>query len=401
MFRILPMEEAAPRAKANLLRGVLTGDIDPVSLATDRAKEVADLCFNCHQCRLECPASVDIPKITAELKGQYVATNGLPLSDLLFCRLDTIASALSQFPLLINWIMRNRATRWLLERTFGLTSARKLPRMTSRTFLRYAARRKLNRPIRHSGPKVVYFVDYFANHHDPAVGRALVEVLMHNRIGVYVPPKQVASGMARITAGDLKGARKLAKKNVRLLADAVRQGYKIVTTEPAAALCLRHEYLNLLDSDDARLVAENSFEACRYLWDLHSRNALQLDFSPISADVAYHQPCHVRAIDSGQPGPLLMKLIPGLNVHTIDAGCSGMAGTWGLQKKNYRNSLRIGWPMITAMREASVHLAATECSACQLQIEHGVKSPVQHPLKLLAYAYGRMPDVGRLLLNES
>jgi FAD/FMN-containing dehydrogenase/Fe-S oxidoreductase len=401
VFRIAPSEEAAPRAKANLLRSVLTGDLDPTALTSERAKEVTDLCFNCHQCRLECPASVDIPKIVTEMKGQYVATNGLSLSDLLFCRLDLIAPFLSRFSLPVNWMLQNRPMRWALERAFGLAAARKLPRVTSRTFLRYAARRKLTRPIRHSGPKVIYFVDYFANHHDPSVGRALVEVLLHNQIGIYVPPKQVPSGMARITAGDLKGARKLARKNVRMLAEAVRQGYQIVATEPAAALCLRREYVNLLDSDDARLVAEHSFEACRYLWDLHGRNALQLDFSAVAAEVAYHQPCHVRAIDAGAPGPELLKLIPGMRIHSVDAGCTGMAGTWGLQKKNYRNSLRIGWPMITAMRSSPVQMAATECSACKLQIEHGVNSAVQHPLKLLAYAYGRMPEVGRLLLNES
>ncbi len=49
-------------------------------------------------------------------------------------------------------------------------------------------------------------------------------------------------------------------------------------------------------------------------------------------------------MDDGEPGPKLMSLIPGLNVHNVNRGCSGMAGTWGLHQKNYRNSLRIGWP---------------------------------------------------------
>ena len=93
-----------------------------------------------------------------------------------------------------------------------------------------------------------------------------------------------------------------------------------------------------------------------------------------------------------------MGLIPGLTVKPIDAGCSGMAGLWGLKKKNYRNSLRIGWPVISALRATQVQLVASECTACRMQIEHGVDSAVMHPLKLLAYAYGRMPDVGDVLL---
>src|SRR6056297_1975637 len=398
VFRALPKEEASPRAKANLLRGVLTGELDPKTLASERSKEIADLCFNCHQCRLECPASVDIPKLVNEIKGQHVATNGLRLSDMLLCRLDSWAPVFSRLPWLSNNLMTNKLSRWFLERLFGLSAARRLPAFESRTFMRYAARRKLTRPIRQSGPKVVYFTDYFANYHDTSIGRALIEVLLQNRIGVYVPPKQVYSGMSHIAAGDLKSARKLALINIRLLADAVRQGYTVITTEPSAALCLKREYLNLVDDEDARLVADNTYEACRFLWDMHRRNELTLDFRPVSASVAYHQPCHVRAIDDGQPGPLLMGLIPGLTVKPINAGCSGMAGTWGLHRKNYRNSLRIGWPVISAMRAAQVQLAASECTACRMQIEHGVDSAVVHPVKLLAYAYGRMPDVGNLLL---
>ena len=76
IFRFAPREEASPRAKANLLRAIFTGRLDAAELSQDRLKAVADLCVHCHQCRLECPAGVDIPKLMAETKAQYVATNG-------------------------------------------------------------------------------------------------------------------------------------------------------------------------------------------------------------------------------------------------------------------------------------------------------------------------------------
>ena len=88
----------------------------------------------------------------------------------------------------------------------------------------------------------------------------LVEIMQHHGIAVYVPAGQLQSGMARITLGDVERARKLAARNVALLADAVRQGYEIVCTEPSAALCLTQEYPSLLDDDDARLVAEHTTE---------------------------------------------------------------------------------------------------------------------------------------------
>ncbi len=397
VFRASPREEATPRAKANILRGVLSGQIPVMDLADDRAKAIADLCFNCHQCRVDCPASVDIPKIVGELKAQYVATNGLPMSDLLLGRIDSVAAVASHVPWIANPLIRNPLARWIAERLFGLSAARELPPVVRETFLRYANRRRWTKSTPHGGLKVAYFVDHYANYHDPDIGRALAEVLQQNQIGLFVPPNQYASGMARVSAGDLKGARRLARKNVRLLADAVRQGYTIVATEPAAVLCLKHEYPNLLDDEEAHVVANHAEEACEFLWRLHGEDRLSVEFNPIPQGIAYHQPCHLRVNDPDRVTTMLLDLIPQLDVESIEAGCSGMAGTWGLQRKNYRNSLRIGWPLISAMRHSESPMATTQCSACKMQIEHGSGRQTLHPIKLLAYAYGRMPKLEKEL----
>ena len=393
VFRAGQREEASPRAKANLLRGVLSGQLSVDELNGEQAKAVTDLCFNCHQCRVECPATVDIPKIVGELKAQYVATNGLPLSDWLLGNVDTVAAVASRVPWIANFLIRNGFSRWTIEQLFGVTQARELPTIVGNTFIRQAAKRRWTKLNPQGGLKVAYFVDHYANYHDPDIGKALAEILQQNGIGICVPPNQYTSGMPRIASGDLKGARKIARRNVRLLAEAVRQGYTVLGTEPAAVLCLRHEYPNLLDDEDAHLVAKNAHEACEFLWDLHQNERLNLDFSPINGRMAYHQPCHLRVLDPEKSGPQLLELIPGLTIDRVDQGCTGMAGTWGLHRKNYRNSLRIGWPMISAMRKSTVSTATTECSACKMQIEHGTGYRTLHPLKLLAYAYGRFPKL--------
>src|SRR4029453_6647358 len=81
IFRFAPSEEASPRAKANLMRAMISGQLDPALLAKDELKAIADLCVNCHQCRLECPAGVNIPKLMVEAKAQYVAASGLGTPD--------------------------------------------------------------------------------------------------------------------------------------------------------------------------------------------------------------------------------------------------------------------------------------------------------------------------------
>src|SRR6185436_8380269 len=105
------------------------GPLDPALLETDELKGIADLCVNCHQCRLECPAAVDIPKLMIEAKAQYVAANGLTTSDWIVTRLDVIARWSSRLAPLSNWLLHSRWSRWLLEKMFGIAQGRKLPRI--------------------------------------------------------------------------------------------------------------------------------------------------------------------------------------------------------------------------------------------------------------------------------
>ena len=84
----------------------------------------------------------------------------------------------------------------------------------------------------------------------------------------------------------------------------------------------------------------------------------------------------------------MLRLIPGLALQVADRGCSGMAGTFGLARENYRTSLRVGLGLMSALRAAGVEAGATDCSACRIQMEQGTTKPTVHPVKLLAKAYG-------------
>ena len=242
IFRFAPAEEASPRAKANLMRAVLSGQLDPQSLASERVQDRGRLVRQ-------------LPDVPARMSGRcrYSQADDRgqgPLRSLertAHRRLDpdaagtvgAIGGLLSPFA---NWIIRNRQARWLVEKAFGIAQGRKLPRFASRSFLRRAARRRLTQPTRRSGRKVLYFVDTYANYHDPQLAEALVAVLEHNGVPVYVHPDQRASRHGYgIAWGDRRRPHHRHRKRA-ILAEAVRQGYTIVTAEPSAALCLTHEY---------------------------------------------------------------------------------------------------------------------------------------------------------------
>ena len=124
---------------------------------------------------------------------------------------------------------------------------------------------------------------------------------------------------------------------------------------------------------------------------------LRTDFRPLDLTVGYHTPCHLKALGAGTPLADLLRLIPRLEVHRIEKGCSGMAGAWGLTCYNFRESIRIGWGLISRMRVGDLAAGVTECSSCRLQMEQGTSTPTLHPIKLLALAYGLMPEIDRRL----
>jgi len=397
IFRAVHTEAATPRAKANLLRFLLEDATDPQLWTSDAVREVADLCINCKMCAQECPAHVNVPKLMLEAKAANAAEHGLRRGDWVMARTEAFARLGNAFATPINAALGGRTARWLLEKLFGVSRQRRLPTFARYSFLSQAARRGWTRKPRSGRPRVVYFVDIFANYNDPQIAEATVAVLHHNGVEVYVPPGQRGCGMAPLACGDVETAREIAARNLRLLADLAREGFQIVCSEPTAAVMLKTDYPHLVDDPDVGLVAEQTVELTAYLGDLRSQGRLRTDFQALPISVGHHVPCHVKALGRPPSGPELLALIPGLRVHTIDVSCSGMAGTFGLKAENYDVSLAAGRPMLEELCRPRVLFGSTECSTCRMQMEEGSGKVTLHPAQYLALAYGLLPDMARRL----
>jgi FAD/FMN-containing dehydrogenase/Fe-S oxidoreductase len=395
IFRATHTEAATPRAKANLVRSLLAED--PRQLSADAVRAVADLCVNCKMCAPECPAHVNVPRLMLEAKAANVAEHGMSRADWVLSRTEGFARLGSAFALVGNAALASRSVRWLLERLFGVSRQRRLPAFAGRPFLRRARRRGWTRRPRPGRPRVAYFVDVFANYNDPLIGEAVVAVLHHNGIEVYVPPGQRGCGMAALAVGDVEAARDAVQHNLRVFADLAREGYTVVCSEPTAAVMLRHDAPALVDDPDVELVAERTVELTAFLGQLHERGRLRTDFGRLELSVGHHVPCHLKALGRPPAGPGLLALIPGLSVRTIDVSCSGMAGTFGLKAENYAVSLEAGRPMLAEVGRPGLLFGSTECSTCRLQMEDGAGKRTLHPAQYLALAYGLLPELARRL----
>ncbi len=394
LFRVRREEAATPRAKANLLRSLLDGGFPPHRLTADDVRQVADLCINCKMCALECPAHVQIPKLMLEAKALHTAEHGLGRSDWVLARTEGFAAIGSAFALIVNAALQSRTMRILLQKFLGLARNRRLPTFAPRSFMSRAVRQGWTRPLyRGRRLRVAYFVDVYANYNDPQIAEATVAVLQHQGLEVYVPRGQVGCGMAPLAYGDVDTARRMATRNVRVLADLARTGYTIVCSEPTAALMLKHDYLDLVDDPDVALIGQQTEELMAFLGKLHEQGRLRTDFQPLEVAIGHHVPCHLKALQAPVAGPQLLALIPRLRSHKIDVSCSGMAGTFGLKEENFADSLAAGEPMLRRLRQPDIHLGSSECSACRMQMEHGARKRSLHPIQYLALAYGLMPEL--------
>ncbi|MGF1581108.1 MAG: anaerobic glycerol-3-phosphate dehydrogenase subunit C [Gemmataceae bacterium] len=396
VFHATHEEAASPRAKANLLRHVLVGGEDVPALSASEVRDVANLCVNCKMCKRECPSEINIPQLMLEAKAQNVAEYGLYRKDWFFARVEGFSRWGNTFAPLVNYGLRSRTVRWWLEQIFGLSRRRRVPLFAPRSFLQQARRRGLHQ--HRSGPdKVAYFLDLYANYNDPSIAEATVAVLQHNGIPVFVPPHQRGCGMASLAHGDVETAREIATENVRVLAAAVRKGYRILCSEPTAVIMLRQDYPALLDDSETEFIANHTVELTEFLWSLKEQGRLKMDFQPLPVRVGHHVPCHLKALGGTPKGPALLSLIPQFAPQTIDVSCSGMAGTFGLKKENVETSLVAGKPMLDQMRQPGVLFGSTECGTCRIQIEDVTEKRTLHPVQYLALAYGLMPSLAERL----
>jgi FAD/FMN-containing dehydrogenase/Fe-S oxidoreductase len=395
-FRALRREAASPRSQANLIREIATGQVDPRLWGGDEFRTHADLCLHCKLCRIECPSAVDVSSLMLEAKAAYVEKHGLAPSDWIFSRIELWARLGSRFPILTNFLLSRRSARWLLDRLLGISRHRLLPRVRRTPFTRRAARLGLTKAHPpQPGPRVVYFVDVFANYYDQELAEAVVSVLRQAGVNVFVPSRQRSSGMAALIVGDVDHARDQALANLRVLANAVRDGYTVVCSEPTAALMLRQEYVKLTEDLDAELVAAHTMDVGQYLLGLDGRGQLPRPHEPLHARVGYHQPCHLRALDVGTPGLEILRNVLGLDVEFINRGCSGMGGTYGLARERFWTSLRAGRGLLRRLRDDDIEIGATECGACRIQMEQGATKRTLHPIKLLSLGYGLNPSLRR------
>lgn len=384
-FQAFGHEMASARARANVMHGVLTGELsgdDLISLS-----EVTQYCLNCRKCETYCPAAVSAADCNCELRAESFSKLSIIAQSKLISKTEKLLPLIIPFTAIANYFLKQAWLRQLLP-LIGLAKERKPPLFSGLAMKRNIIAAGLKSESRKTGIKAVYFADMASYYFKRDIADALILIMQHNQIDLILP-RQKTSGVVPMTYGNVKDARKLAIYNLEHLLPYAQAGYQIICSEPSAALMLKEEYPLLTSDEKYAPVFKATVEACTFLLQLKEKGDLCLAYQSLPLTLGYHQPCHLRLVDSTPNSLKLLTDIPNLKVRIISQSCCGIAGTFGMRQKYYQASMKIGSNLFQALSDPDIDYGLTECSACQMQMEHGVPDKkTLHPLEVLATAAG-------------
>jgi glycerol-3-phosphate dehydrogenase subunit C len=318
----------------------------------------------------------------------YQGKKQIPLRNRIIGRTDLVGGLGSSFAPVVNTILSNSVTRQIVEMVIGIHYKAPLPAFSFETFRGWykgVHAKSSQRLI--SDKRVVFYHGCSTNYYEPHLGKIAIAVLEHNGYEVIVP-EQVCCGLPMLSNAEFDAARKKAVTNIKSLARYARQGYKIVGTSTSCILSLKSDYRHILDIDtaDARIVSQQSYDICEFLLDLADAGQLKTDFQPIDGCFPYHSPCQLKAHNMGFPAIELLELIPGVKIQHIQADCCGIAGTYGFKKEKYQIAMDVGKPLFDRMKTTGATIGICDSETCRWQITHGTGIKMIHPIQLLGMA---------------
>jgi FAD/FMN-containing dehydrogenase/Fe-S oxidoreductase len=365
-------EAHTTRGRANVLRLAMLGKLGETGLGDEGVRQVLDLCLECRACKAECPVGVDMARFKSEFLADYYSRHGTPLKAKALGNVHKVAQWGSRLAPVSNWIAGSAPVRHINQRLLGIDARRKLPRWKP-SFL--------HSMLTVNNPSITLFADTFTNYYDPEIGIAAVRTLERSGHAVaLVRPACCARPL--ISQGLLKEARQQMDRLIEGLYWSVKRGQKILFLEPSCLSAVKEDAPSLLRGyrqDEARAVAEASL-----MWDEFAAS-LDLPLRPGPPKILLHGHCHQKSMGMLGATQALLRKIPSSSVVDLDAGCCGMAGSFGYAKEHYDVSTAIAnrrlLPAVRAMKSGEVVVAPG--TSCRHQVADLAGREAVHPAALI------------------
>jgi FAD/FMN-containing dehydrogenase/Fe-S oxidoreductase len=373
-------EEAhTTRGRANALRLAMTGRLGESGLGDKGVYEVLDLCLECRACKAECPVGVDMARFKSEFLADYWRRHGTPHAARALGNVHRMSVWGSRFAPLSNWISSSAPGRWVNEKLFDIDQRRTLPAWRRETFAKWLAK---NSPRPPKGKtNVTLFNDTFTNHYDPEIGVAALETLERGGCAVNVV-RPGCCGRPLISKGLLAEARAHAEKLVNGLFPIASRGEKILFCEPSCLSAVKEDAPSLVRGE-AQRKAQAVAKACSLFDEFASQLDLPLHAGP--KKILLHGHCHQKSMGLLPATVALLSQIPSAVVVDLDAGCCGMAGSFGYSREHYEVSEAIAnrrlLPTVKAMGAGDILVAPG--TSCRHQVADLAGAKATHPAVLI------------------
>ena len=340
-------------------------------------------CCQCKRCEVSCPYGVQVSEIILTAQLKYSKEHISPFSSHMFANIYYLGALGSSVAPLFNKVAALNITKKTLN-MLGISTTLDLPRFRFRTLERGWRRKG-------KGKKVVFFHGCHLNYNRPDIGRTIRDLLASMGCKV-VMPSQTCCGLPAMGNGDLDMARKFAHKNAFTLTSYIDRGFDVIYGCTSCGLTLTHDYPGILDVPGGMKIAENTYNVHEYLLSLMHEGGVKGPIGRLEKRIAYHIPCHLRALGIGYPAAKIFEMIDGLDFFVLDDHCCGLAGSYGFKKKNQLASGKLGEIASSAIRDLSVDAVAADCGACRMQLEHYSGVPGLDPSEIIVEAMKNMRE---------
>lgn len=352
-------------------------------------KEAMSGCLACKACSTQCPIKIDVPEFRSRFLQLYHSRYLRPVRDHLVATVESYAPLMARAPKTFNFFINQPLVRKLSEKHIGMID---LPLLSTPSLQRQlVGHRSANLTLEQlealspeqKAKTVLVVQDPFTSYYDAQVVADFIRLV--ERLG-YQPVLLPFSpnGKAQHIKGFLNRFAKTAQKTSDFLSRVALLGMPMVGVDPALVLCYRDEYKQTLGDKcgefhvmlvhewlptivDAQTAQETSGESW-YLFG-HCTEVTALPGAP------------------AQWATIFARF--GAKLESVSVGCCGMAGTYGHEVVNHKNSLGI---YELSWHQAMQRLPRNRCLAtgysCRSQVKRVEGSGVRHPLQALLEIMG-------------
>lgn len=370
-------EEATARAKANLLRGIISGKISTDTFDAEHFYEIMNYCLNCGQCLIDCPTNVNIPGMAVLAKEKLHEKRPFKINEMILQNGKLVSSFASKLPVVNNSILKIPAFRKVIEAAVGIHNERKFPLFVNHKVI-------TNNVKIDDEKTVVLWTGCAAQFNDPYGEVESSKQILEKLAYKIILPDWKCCNVAKISYGNLDAALPDIEFNMKILKPYVEKKIPIIFTSASCGYAFMHEYLNFFpDREDIKEAVEVCIDIHDFLGAVLSKPEWEKSFIENPTKIVYHDPCHLKSQKNKYGPKELLKLIPGLELLNIKDSCCGIAGTFGMKKENFDLSMEIGFKLFSEIKKVEPEYAVSGCGTCQIQIHQGTGLKVLHPMQIL------------------